>query len=71
MLDPTLATDSGCMTRKSLHNLAVIAPPLSLRADAGLRENPIMGAMAKSLDDAQIRDLSCYFSDQRDLTEKY
>ena len=37
----------------------------------GSRQNPIMGAMAKSLDDAQIRDLSRYFSDQRGLTEKY
>jgi len=37
----------------------------------GSRENPIMGAMAKSLDDAQIRELSRYFSDQRGLTEKY
>ena len=37
----------------------------------GSRQNPIMGAMAKSLDDAQIRELSRYFSDQRGLTEKY
>jgi cytochrome c553 len=37
----------------------------------GSRQNPIMGAMAKSLDDAQIRDLSRYFSHQRGLTEKY
>jgi len=27
--------------------------------------------MAKPLDDAQIRELSRYFSDQRGLTEKY
>ena len=37
----------------------------------GSRQNPIMGAMAKPLDDAQIRELSRYFSDQRGLTEKY
>ena len=37
----------------------------------GSRQNPIMGAMAKSLDDTQIRELSRYFSDQRGLTEKY
>jgi cytochrome c553 len=37
----------------------------------GSRQNPIMGAMAKSLDDALIRDLSRYFSDQQGLTEKY
>jgi cytochrome c553 len=37
----------------------------------GSRQNPIMGAMAKPLDDAQIRELSRYFSYQRGLTEKY
>jgi cytochrome c553 len=37
----------------------------------GARQNPIMGAMAKALDDAQIRDLAKYFSSQRGLTEKY
>ena len=37
----------------------------------GSRQNPIMGAMAKPLDDAQIRELSRYFSDQRGLSEKY
>jgi cytochrome c553 len=37
----------------------------------GSRQNSIMGAMAKPLDDAQIRELSRYFSDQRGLSEKY
>jgi len=34
----------------------------------GSRQNPIMGAMTKSLDDAQIRELSRYFSHLRGLT---
>ena len=37
----------------------------------GTRQNPIMGAMAKSLSDVQIRELAEYFSQQRGLTEKY
>jgi cytochrome c553 len=37
----------------------------------GARQNPIMGAMAKSLNDEQIRELAKYFSAQRGLTEKY
>jgi cytochrome c553 len=35
------------------------------------RHNPIMGAMAQSLSDAQIRELAKYFSGQSGLTEKY
>jgi cytochrome c553 len=37
----------------------------------GSRQNPIMGAMAKSLTDPQIRDLAKYFSEQRGLYDKY
>jgi cytochrome c553 len=37
----------------------------------GSRQNPIMGAMAKSLTDAQIRELAKYLSNQQGLTEKY
>lgn len=37
----------------------------------GARQNPIMGAMAKSLSDRQIADLARYFSKQPGLTTKY
>jgi|ERR1700722_9722093 cytochrome c553 len=37
----------------------------------GVRQNPIMGAMAKSLSDPQIRDLARYFAAQPGLITKY
>ena len=37
----------------------------------GARQNPVMGAMAKSLSEAQVRELAQYFSAQQGLVEKY
>jgi cytochrome c553 len=37
----------------------------------GARQNPIMGAMAKSLSDTQIRNLARYYSARPGLTTKY
>jgi len=37
----------------------------------GQRQNPIMGAMAKSLSDAQIHALAQYFAAQPGLTTRY
>ena len=37
----------------------------------GARQDPVMGAMAKGLTDAQIRALAKYFSAQPGLTVKY
>jgi cytochrome c553 len=37
----------------------------------GGRQDPVMGAMAKGLSDAQIRALAKYFSTQPGLTVKY
>ena len=37
----------------------------------GARQDPVMGAMAKGLSDAQIRALAKYFSAQPGLTVKY
>ena len=37
----------------------------------GSRQNPIMGAMAKSLTDPQIKDLAKYYAEQRGLHDKY
>jgi cytochrome c553 len=37
----------------------------------GARQDPVMGAMAKGLSDAQIRTLAKYFSTQPGLTVKY
>ena len=36
----------------------------------GTRDSPIMGAVAKSLTDKEIRDLAAYYSDQKGLTVK-
>jgi cytochrome c553 len=38
---------------------------------SGARQNPLMGAMAKSLTDVQIHALARYFAAQRGLTVKY
>jgi cytochrome c553 len=38
---------------------------------SGERQNPIMGAMAKPLTDANIRELARYFAAQPGLTTKY
>ena len=38
---------------------------------SGARPDPVMGAMAKGLSDAQIRTLSRYYSTQPGLTVKY
>jgi cytochrome c553 len=38
---------------------------------SGARENPIMGAMAKSLSNTQTQTLARYFSSQPGLTTKY
>ena len=36
----------------------------------GVRDNPVMSAMAKPLSDAEIRALAAYFSEQQGLTTK-
>ena len=38
---------------------------------SGARQNPIMGAMAKTLSDQQIQTLARYFSSQHGLRTKY